>query len=87
MRVPRQGIAGKVRVYSNFYASMEPRRRNALDFDESVSALDMVMSRVDEFAQMLAYGELGVLTNDIFGNPRLSIATYREGGRDTRKYG
>lgn len=82
MNVPRRGLAGKVRVYSNFYASMEPRRRNALDFDESVSALDMVQSRINEYAHMLAYGELGIIINDIFGDPTLIKAIKNSKGNE-----
>ena len=65
---PRSGLSAEVRAWTPIVAAMEPRRRNGLDFKEEVSAEQMLFSRLDEWARMLAYGKLGVISAAVFGN-------------------
>ena len=65
---PQSGLPAEVRAWTPIVAAMEPRRRNGLDFKEEVSAEQMLFSRLDEWARMLAYGKLGIISAAVFGN-------------------
>lgn len=65
---PRSGLSAEVRAWTPIVAAMEPRRRNGLDFKEEVSAEQMLFGRLDEWARMLAYGKLGIISAAVFGN-------------------
>lgn len=65
---PQSGLSAEVRAWTPIVAAMEPRRRNGLDFKEEVSAEQMLFSRLDEWARMLAYGKLGIISAAVFGN-------------------
>lgn len=70
----REGLPARVRAWSPIVAAMEPRRRNSLDFREDVSVEEMVWGRIDDWAHMMGYGQMGILARAVLGDRHLREA-------------
>ena len=70
----REGLPARVRAWTPIVAAMEPRRRNSLDFREDVSVEEMVWGRIDDWAHMMGYGQMGILARAVLGDRHLREA-------------
>ena len=76
------GIVGTVKAWNPLAASLTPRVKNHLDFDESVSIQDMFHQRSEDAARAIAFGARGILIRGVLGNADLQNAVERYAGRD-----
>ncbi|HRT06299.1 MAG TPA: hypothetical protein P5204_11440, partial [Kiritimatiellia bacterium] len=75
------GIVGTVRAWNPLADSLTPRRRNGLDFDESVSVQDMFMQRSEDAARAIAFGARGILIRGVLGDADFQNAVDRYVGK------
>lgn len=80
---PRSGLAAKVKAWSPLPASLTPRVRHRLDFDERADILTLWDSRLGDSASAIAYAETGIELAAVFGRDHLQERIVRHHGEDS----
>lgn len=73
-------LGGDFRFFSPIITAMQPRVRHNRDIDESVDALSLFVSRLEDYAHMLGYGKAGIFLRETLGSTEVLKAVRQAHG-------